>query len=82
MRTVTLYTREGCCLCDEAFKVLEAIRRDLEFQLNPVDVSSSRELELKYLERIPVVEIDGEEICEYTVDLETLKSKLEVEESR
>jgi glutaredoxin len=52
---VTLYTREGCHLCDEAHEVL------LNHGLEPVmvDVDADPELREKWNTCVPVVEIDG-----------------------
>jgi glutaredoxin len=52
---VTLYTREGCHLCDEAHELL------LNHGLEPVkvDVDADPELREKWNTCVPVVEIDG-----------------------
>jgi glutaredoxin len=74
MKTVTLYGKAGCCLCDEARAVIAAVRAEREFDLQEVDVSTDPVLNNRYGERIPVVEIDGELLSEYaieTVELET-----------
>ena len=67
MHRVTLYSRPGCGLCDEAREVLEAERRRTPFELEEVDVSTEDELELEYGIRIPVVLVDGEERFEIRV---------------
>jgi glutaredoxin len=54
---VTLYTRPGCHLCEDA--VLELRRLAVEFV--EVDVSGDRELEAEYGDRIPVIMLDGRE---------------------
>jgi len=76
VKSVTLYTRNGCCLCTEALNVLETVRGRVAFELSVVDISTSRDLELKYLERIPVVLVDSEEFCEYQVNAEALENSL------
>jgi glutaredoxin len=52
---VTLYTREGCHLCDDALALLR------EFGVEPqlVDVDASPELRDRFDTCVPVVEIDG-----------------------
>jgi glutaredoxin len=57
MRQVTLYTRQGCHLCDEALAVLR--RHALEPQL--VDIDADPVLRERYHECVPVVEINGRE---------------------
>lgn len=68
MTTVTLYTRAGCCLCDEAFSVLQRVKLDKDFKLIEKDIAQNDELERAYFDRIPVVAVDGEEIFEFVVD--------------
>ena len=55
MRTVTLYGRPGCHLCDAALVLLERVRATRPFALEQVDIESDDELFKRYLERIPVV---------------------------
>ncbi len=52
---VTLYTREGCHLCDDAYKTL------IDFGLQPtlVDIDKDNVLREQFNECVPVVEIDG-----------------------
>ena len=76
MRTVTLYGRPGCHLCDDARAVLERIRAAQPFRLAEIDIESDDALMLRYLERIPVVAVDGEELCELFVDEQALRRKL------
>ena len=74
--TVTLYGRPGCCLCDEARVRLERLRASHPFALREVDITSDDELHLRFLERIPVIALDGEEIYDYEVDEDDLAGRL------
>ena len=76
MRTVTLYGRDGCHLCDDARAALERVRATHPFRLEEVDIESDDALLKRYLERIPVVALDGEELFEYFVDEEALRRTL------
>ena len=73
---VTLYGRPGCHLCDEARELLLRVREELPFALQEVDIERDDELFKRYLERIPVVCIGGEELFEYHVDEATLRRRL------
>ena len=73
---VTLYGRPGCHLCDVARAVLERVRADAPFELREIDIEGDDELFKRYLERIPVVCLDGEELFEYHVDEATLRRRL------
>jgi glutaredoxin len=76
MRTVTLYGRSGCHLCDEARTALLRIQAAHPFHMTEVDIETDDELFKRYLERIPVVAVDGEELSDLFVDEEALTRKL------
>lgn len=76
MVTLTLYTKPDCCLCERALKVLRVVQSDLAFRIEQKDITESYELERAYFDRIPVVDMDGEELFEYTVDEVTLRERL------
>jgi hypothetical protein len=67
MRSVVLYGRNGCCLCDDARTVLESVRVRVPFALQERDIEADDALFKAYLERIPVVTIDGVERFELFV---------------
>ncbi len=64
MRRLTLYSRPGCHLCDDARAVLERVGEPFD----EVDIDGDDELLKRHLERIPVVTLDGDEIAELFVD--------------
>jgi glutaredoxin len=76
MTLVTLYGKPGCCLCDEARELVAIVRRDFPFELREVDVSIDPALHREYGERIPVLELDGEELFELRVDPLELRNRL------
>jgi glutaredoxin-like protein DUF836 len=71
-----LYHAADCSLCGRARAQLAALRRELEFQLDEVDVTGDPDLEARYREWLPVVEIDGERAFVYFVDDEALRRRL------
>ena len=73
---VVLYGSPECHLCDEARAVLEAARAGINFELVERDITRDDDLHRRYLERIPVVEIDGEEAFELFVDAAELRQRL------
>ncbi len=74
--TVVLYGREGCCLCDEARAVLMKVRAEHPFVFQERDVERDELLLRAYLERIPVVTIDGVEVFDLFVDEVELTQRL------
>jgi glutaredoxin len=65
---VVLFHAAGCHLCGRAREVIAHVRREVPFELVEVDISGNPELEAKYREWLPVVEIDGERAFVYHVD--------------
>ncbi len=82
MRTVVLYGREGCCLCDDARAVLMRVRVQHPFVLAERDIDSDDAWQRAYLERIPVVTIDGVEAFELFVDEAELGRRLGIVRAR
>ena len=64
---VVLYFGTGCHLCETAASKLVELREELGFELVEIPIDGDRELEARYRELIPVVEIDGERACTYYV---------------
>jgi glutaredoxin len=77
--TLTVLGREGCHLCEEA---VAALRRMLaqpglgDVRLEEVDIESDDALLAAYLERIPVIVLDGEELYDFFVDEADLRTRL------
>ena len=76
MNEVVLYGRDGCCLCDDARELLLKVRDEHPFALRERDIDSDDVLLRAYLERIPVVTIDGVEAFELFVDEHELVRRL------
>lgn len=76
MRVVTLYARPECHLCDEARDALQALPEAGAFELVEVDIDTDDDLHARYLERIPVVEIDGVLVAELHVDTDAIRAAL------
>jgi glutaredoxin len=76
VRTVTLYGRPGCHLCDDARDVLLRIRDDTPFDLVERDIERDDDLLRRYLERIPVIAVDGEELFDFYIDERAFRAAL------
>ena len=57
--------------------MVKAIRAELGFELELVDIGGRSELEARYRELLPVVEIDGVRAFTYFVDVDALRGRLE-----
>ena len=78
MTRVVLYGRDGCCLCDDARAVVERVRLSRAFDLEERDIDRDEDLLRAYLERIPVVTIDGAEAFELFVEESELERRLDM----
>ena len=67
-----MYSRPGCHLCDEARAVLLRIGEPFD----EIDIESDDDLHKRYLERIPVIALDGEELYDFFVDEQDLRRRV------
>lgn len=78
MSVVTVYSREGCHLCEEAVSALVSLHGEgYEFDLHEVDIESEELLLRRMLEKIPVVEIDGLVVSELVLDEGAVRARLD-----
>ena len=76
MSVVELYGREGCCLCVDAREQLLQLARELDFDIVEHDIDGDEGLQRRYFERIPVVVVDGVELCDFQVDEPLLRARV------
>ena len=74
---VTVYSRHGCHLCEDAMKTLESMREELAFEIEIIYIDGDAELEKLYGNEVPVIHINGEHHDFYKVDPERFRSSLE-----
>jgi glutaredoxin len=73
---VVLYGAAGCHLCDRARATVAAARDELGFELDEVDITGDPELEARYRELLPVLEIGGRQAFVYHVPAAALRRAL------
>ena len=73
---VTVYTKPGCHLCEEALRTLTQLQAQTPFALEEVNIQHDPALLARYGEQIPVVLLNGELLFEYTVNEDKLRKKL------
>jgi glutaredoxin len=75
---VVVYSRPGCHLCEEAIERIVAMHEEgYRFELHEIDIEGHDLLLRRYLERIPVVEVDGVEVSELVLDAAAVKARLD-----
>lgn len=80
-RVVTVYTREGCHLCEQALEQLREMGRP-GLEVEAVDIEADEELLARYLERIPVIALDGVELYDFHLDADDLARRLDLSAGR
>ena len=77
MTTITIYSRQGCHLCDDAEIILESLREELNFEIEVINIDEDAELIKLYSDQVPVIHIDGIHHDFYKVDPLRFRSSLE-----
>lgn len=75
-RDITLYTRPGCHLCDEAKAAMAPILREFGAVLREVNVDEDAVLKERYGEDVPVIFIGPRKAAKHRVDLEQFRRQL------
>lgn len=73
---VTLITRVGCHLCEQAHEVLLRLRDELGFGYDELDVDADRDRRNEYSNRVPVIMVDGKEHGYWRVEEDRLRRAL------
>jgi hypothetical protein len=74
---VTVYSKPDCHLCEEAMAGLRRMQQELGFTLRELDIMGDEMLHRAYFDRIPVVSVEGEEVCEYFLAEPLVRERLE-----
>jgi glutaredoxin len=75
-KTVTLLLARDCHLCERARAELAPLAAELGFAVEEIDITGDPELERRYREWVPVIEVDGEQVSVYRVEAAELRHKL------
>jgi len=76
-RYVTLYTRPGCHLCDEAKSAIAPLLREYGVALREVDIDSDPVLKERYGWDIPVIFVGKKKVAKHRVDLDQFRRQLQ-----
>lgn len=77
MIQLTIYSRDGCHLCEDMLEHLEMLRQDHGFGIEIRDVDSNPDWLNAYSDLVPVLEYNGKQICHYFLDQASLLKVLE-----
>ena len=74
---ITVYTRTGCHLCDEARLVVERVCSELGEDYAEVDIDTDPALVARFGDEVPVTFVDGRQHDFWRVDPARLRAALE-----
>lgn len=79
---VTLYTRPGCHLCEEAKTVIQPLLWEFGATLREVNIEGDQGLTERYGQDIPVIFIGGQKAAKHRVNAEQFRRQLQEARSR
>ena len=68
MVEVVVYSKPGCCLCDELKQQLQRLGPGQRFELREVNILEDKQAFERFGEQIPVVLINGRKAFKYRLD--------------
>jgi glutaredoxin len=74
---VTLYTRPGCHLCEDAKTTIEPLLQEFGARLREVNIDEDRELTDRYGWDIPVLFVGTRKVAKHRVNLERFRRSLQ-----
>ena len=74
---VTVYSRHGCHLCEDAEKTLQDLQKELNFEMEVIFIDANETLEKLYGHEVPVIHINGEHHDFFRVNPERFRASLE-----
>ena len=77
MAQLRVYSRQGCHLCEQLIEELLPLIRG-RFELEVCDVDTRADWKDAYDTAVPVLEYDGEPICQYHLDRDAVARLLDV----
>lgn len=75
-KSLTLYSRPGCHLCDEMKRQIAPLVRRYGATLREVNIDEDPALRARYNEEVPVLFVGDRKAAKYHVDLEQLERQL------
>ncbi len=76
-RDVTLYTRPGCHLCEEAKSAIAPLLGEFGAALREVNIDADPVLRERYGWDVPVIFVGSHKAAKHRVDLEQLRRQLQ-----
>jgi hypothetical protein len=71
-----MYSRPGCCLCEEMLSELAALPEAEAFAVDVIDVDAEHATKVRYGHKIPVLLFGGELVCYGRLDADEVHKAL------
>ena len=78
MASLQVYSRRGCHLCERLIEELLPLARG-HFEVEVRDIDSREDWHRAYDSRVPVVEYEGQMICEYRLNRSAVEALVKSE---
>ena len=75
MKAIDVFSRQGCHLCETLIDELLPMVRG-EFDVRVHDIDTRADWREAYDTRVPVVEFEGEFVCQYALDRDAVRRLL------
>ena len=79
MVLVTVYSRNGCHLCDVALSDIEKFKNEFDFTIEKILIDGNLELEKIYGEEVPVILINGKPHDFFRIDEDRFRYAMQKE---
>ncbi len=76
-RDVTIYSRPGCHLCDEAKKQIAPLLEEFGARLTEINIDEDADLRAKYDYDVPVIFLGERKAAKHRVDLKQFRRQLQ-----
>jgi len=78
INNVVLYSKPGCCLCDEVKEQLRKLQRSHPFNWHEINILEDPEVLEKFKDEIPVVFVNGRKAFKYRLDEKKFLKRLRI----
>ncbi|HXG53211.1 MAG TPA: glutaredoxin family protein [candidate division Zixibacteria bacterium] len=73
---IVLYTRKGCCLCEEMKEIVRSVTARRALDWREIDVDEDETLRERYGHEVPVLFVNGRKAFKYRVTAKELERHL------
>ena len=75
-RDVTLYSRPGCHLCEEAKAQIAPLLKEFGARLTEINIDEDPELRARYDYDVPVIFLGARKVAKHRVDIDQFRRQL------